>query len=69
MPDVILSYQLTPSMIPTNTNSTASLQYEVTRGFTAPQARAEDHTGSYECTFSRGNETQSRIINTIITRK
>ena len=69
MPDVRLSYQLTPSMIPTNTDTTPSLQYEVTRGFTAPQARAEDHTGSYECTFRRGNKTQFRIINTIITRK
>ena len=65
MPDVIVSYQLERPLFNTNT----SLQYDVTRGFTAPQARAEDHTGSYECTFRKGNKTQSRIINTIITRK
>ena len=67
MPEVRLSYQLTRPLISPNT--TASLNYDVTRGFTAPQARAEDHLGSYNCSFSRGNVTQSRIIQTIITRK
>ena len=65
MPDVSVSYQLVSSI----TNTSESLSYDVTRGFTALHARAEQHTGSYTCTFTRGNLRQTQIIHIIITRE
>ena len=65
MPDVIVSYQLERPLFNTNT----SLQYDVTRGFTAPLARAEDHTGTYNCSFTRGDVTDTQIIPILISRK
>ena len=65
MPDVAVSYNLMSSIA--NNNST--LSYDPTRGFTARQARAELHTGSYTCTFSRGNLSQTQVIHTVITRE
>ena len=65
MPDVAVSYRLVSSIADNN----SSLSYDPTRGFTARQARAELHTGSYTCTFTRGNITQTQIIHTIITRE
>ena len=65
MPDVAVSYHLVSSIA----NNNSSLSYDLTRGFTASQARAELHTGSYTCTFSRGNLSQTQVIYTIITRE
>ena len=70
MPDVMVSYKLKRPMVATNTtNTNTSLQYDVTRGFTAPLARAEDHTGIYNCTFTRGNITKTQILHIVIQRK
>ena len=65
MPDVNVSYKLVSSI----SNLTEPLSYDVTRGFTARHARAEQHTGSYTCTFKRGDFNQSQIFHIMITRE
>ena len=65
MPDVRVNYQLERTLAA----NTTSLQYDVTRGFTAPQARAEDHTGIYNCSLTRGDFTDTQIIQIIIPRE
>ena len=61
-----MRYQLERTL---TTTTNTSLEYDVTRGFTAAQARAEDHTGTYNCSFSRGDLTDTQIIQIIIPRE